>query len=64
MNTCACETRLTSWLLGDLPPAEAEALRRHVAACDACRALAGEIDFRQASIRDIAAFFKAARTAP
>jgi hypothetical protein len=23
-----------------------------------------EIDFRQASIRDIAAFFKAARTAP
>jgi Ca-activated chloride channel family protein len=43
MNTCACEERLTSWLLGDLPPPEAEAIRLHVAACDTCRARVDEL---------------------
>ncbi|NLF85693.1 MAG: hypothetical protein GX571_06265, partial [Lentisphaerae bacterium] len=51
MNTCACETRLTSWLLGDLPPAEAETLRRHVAECAACRTLARELEPVVAALR-------------
>ena len=51
MNPCACETRLTSWLLGDLPPAEAEAIRRHVADCAACRTLARELEPVVAALR-------------
>ena len=51
MKHCAYEDRLTSWLLGDLPPAEAETIRRHVAECGACRALAGELEPVVAALR-------------
>ncbi len=51
MNTCACEERLTSWLLGDLPPPEADAIRLHVAACAACRARVAELEPVVAALR-------------
>ncbi|MDD5708177.1 MAG: von Willebrand factor type A domain-containing protein [Kiritimatiellae bacterium] len=51
MNTCACEERLTSWLLGGLPQAEAEAMRLHLADCAACRARAAELEPVVAALR-------------
>lgn len=51
MNRCPRERHLTAWLLGDLPPAEAEALRGHLATCDACRATAAELEPVVAALR-------------
>lgn len=51
MNACACEARLTSWLLGDLPAAESEAIRRHLAECASCRELATELEPVIAALR-------------
>ncbi|MFA4943230.1 MAG: von Willebrand factor type A domain-containing protein [Lentisphaeria bacterium] len=41
---CPVEERLTPFLLGDLPAADAEAVRAHLAGCAPCRALAGELE--------------------
>ena len=43
MNTCPTEPRLTACLLGDLPKAEADAVRAHIETCPACRAAAAEL---------------------
>ena len=40
---CPHEEKLTAWLLGDLPPAEREAMTRHVTGCEACRDAAEEL---------------------
>jgi len=40
---CPYEEKLTAWLLGDLPPEEHQALTRHLAGCDACRAAKEEL---------------------
>ncbi|MBM4164339.1 MAG: DUF3520 domain-containing protein [Lentisphaerae bacterium] len=43
MTTCPTEPRLTACLLGDLPQAEADDVRAHIASCPACRAAAAEL---------------------
>ncbi len=35
--------RISAWIDGELPPAEAETLHAHVEGCDACRALAARM---------------------
>jgi Ca-activated chloride channel family protein len=44
MKRCAREDRLTPFLLGDLPEAEAAEFRQHLAHCDACQQLARELE--------------------
>jgi len=51
-NTCPHEPRLTACLLGDLPPAEAAAVRAHLDACSACRAAAVELAPLLDTLRD------------
>jgi len=51
MKRCAQEERLMPFLLGDLPPAEAAAFRRHLASCAACRRAAHELAPVVASLR-------------
>ena len=36
---CPHEEKVTAWLLGDLPPGEAQAMTRHLEACAECRAV-------------------------
>ncbi len=43
MNGCTFEERLTPFLLGDLPAAEADVVRQHLAECAACRAAAAQL---------------------
>ncbi|GEM_PF-1340243 len=43
MKHCPFENRLTTSLLGDLSPAEAEVVQAHVDACPACRATAANL---------------------
>ena len=55
---CPHEEKVTAWLLGDLPPDEAQAMTRHLEACAECRAVrddcAGVLaPLRSALARDI-----------
>lgn len=44
MKTCEQENRLTPFLLGDLPKAEADAFRQHLTRCDSCQELSRELE--------------------
>lgn len=48
---CPHEEKLTAWLLGDLSPAEQEAMTRHVDGCGACRAAGEELSRVLAPLR-------------
>jgi anti-sigma factor (TIGR02949 family) len=54
MDCQRIQENLSAWLDGELPPAEMETLRRHLAECAACRQVADEL-------RSVAALLKNAR---
>lgn len=51
MTACDQEQRLTPFLLGDLPAAEADAYRRHLAQCKTCQQAACELEPVVAALR-------------
>lgn len=52
MNSCPHDAQLTPYLLGDLPSAEAEAVRLHLETCAACRAEAAALAPLLATLRE------------
>ncbi|MEI7903135.1 MAG: von Willebrand factor type A domain-containing protein, partial [bacterium] len=52
MNPCNNKSRLTAYLLGELPKPEAEALDAHLAACPECRAAATDLRATLALLQD------------
>ena len=65
---CPHEEKVTAWLLGDLPPEEAQAMTRHLATCAECRAVRDNCadvltPLRSAFIREQAAAAAAAAAA-